>query len=364
MEEDRAIAGLREAVKISPDNVPLREHLADSLMALGRFSEAELEFSTALALSPESSRLKLGLALSSYQQSKYSQALVIAEDLIKSPLAPAGAFLLMARLFLNDGSALRAAEFYQKAIALDHSLVDAALAEQLSSGALPLAIENSATKRAEGDDSEPDCAADGFAGVEKPRVNFENVGGMEAVKEQIRMKIIYPITNAAIFAAYGKKIGGGILMYGPPGCGKTHLARATAGEINAAFISVGIADVLDMWIGSSERNLHELFEQARRMKPCVIFFDEVDALAASRSDMRTSSSRQIINQFLLEMDGLEDNNEGVLVLGATNAPWHLDSAFRRPGRFDRILFVPPPDAAARAEIFRILMKGKPIEANI
>jgi SpoVK/Ycf46/Vps4 family AAA+-type ATPase len=150
-------------------------------------------------------------------------------------------------------------------------------------------------------------------------------------------------------------------MYGPPGCGKTHLARATAGEISAAFISVGISDVLDMWIGSSERRLHELFEQARRNKPCVLFFDEVDALGASRSDMRHSGGRHLINQFLAELDGVDTSNDGVLILGATNAPWHLDAAFRRPGRFDRILFVPPPDASARAEILRVLCRGKPLD---
>jgi SpoVK/Ycf46/Vps4 family AAA+-type ATPase len=173
------------------------------------------------------------------------------------------------------------------------------------------------------------------------------------------MKIIHPLTHAELFKAYGKPIGGGILMYGPPGCGKTHLARATAGEISAGFLSVGLNDVLDMWIGSSERNLHALFEQARRTTPCVLFFDEVDALGASRADLRQSSGRQIINQFLAELDGVQSSNEGILVLAATNAPWHLDPAFRRPGRFDRIIFVPPPDTAARAAILRIHCRGKP-----
>ncbi len=145
----------------------------------------------------------------------------------------------------------------------------------------------------------------------------------------------------------------------PPGCGKTYLARATAGEISAGFLSIGISDVLDMWIGSRERNLPELFEQARANTPCVLFFDEVDALGGRRADMVGGSSRQIINQFLAEMDGVDRSNEGVLILAATNAPWHVDSAFRRPGRFDRVLFVPPPDRAARAEILRPHCQGKP-----
>ena len=184
---------------------------------------------------------------------------------------------------------------------------------------------------------------------------------MEKSKVEIRMKILHPLTHAEIYEAYGKPIGGGILMYGPPGCGKTHLARATAGEVKAGLIYIGIHDVLDMWIGNSERNLHELFEFARERKPCVLFFDEVDALGASRSDMRRSGNRQLINQFLAELDGFNASNDGLLILAATNAPWHLDPAFRRPGRFDRVLFVPPPDFEARAEILRILLQGKPLD---
>jgi SpoVK/Ycf46/Vps4 family AAA+-type ATPase len=195
--------------------------------------------------------------------------------------------------------------------------------------------------------------------VERPQVTFTQVGGMDQVKEEIRMKIIMPLEHPELFEAYGKRVGGGILMYGPPGCGKTFLARATAGEVHAGFLAVGISDVLDMWIGSSEKNLHELFEQGRRNAPCVLFFDEVDALGASRADMRHTAGRHLINQFLAELDGVQSANDGVLILAATNAPWHLDNAFRRPGRFDRILFVPPPDQPARASILKLMLTGKP-----
>ena len=197
--------------------------------------------------------------------------------------------------------------------------------------------------------------------MERPKVGFDDVGGMEAVKEQIRLKIIHPLQHPDLYKAYGKQIGGGILLYGPPGCGKTHLARATAGEIRANFMSIGINDVLDMWIGNSEKNLNSIFEQARRSAPCVLFFDEVDALGASRSDLRHSGGRQLVNQFLSELDGIDTSNDGLLILAATNAPWQMDSAFRRPGRFDRIIFVPPPDETARGEILRILCKNKPLD---
>jgi SpoVK/Ycf46/Vps4 family AAA+-type ATPase len=117
-----------------------------------------------------------------------------------------------------------------------------------------------------------------------------------------------------------------------------------------------------MWMGNSEKNLHNVFEIARQNTPCVLFFDEIDALGASRSDMKQSSGRHLINQFLQELDGIDGNNDGVLILGATNTPWHLDSAFRRPGRFDRIIFIPPPDVEARESILQLKLKNKPVES--
>ncbi len=203
-----------------------------------------------------------------------------------------------------------------------------------------------------------------LAELERPVISFDDVGGMEALKDEIRMKIIEPLKNPELYKAYGKKAGGGILMYGPPGCGKTFLAKATAGEAGLSFLSVGIHDILDMWIGNSERNLHELFEMARRNAPAILFFDEVDALGASRSDLRQSAGRHLVNQFLAEMDGTNGSNDGLLILAATNAPWHVDTAFRRPGRFDRVLFVPPPDQQAREQILSIKLEGKPVEEGV
>lgn len=303
--------------------------------------------------------MKLGLARAFFQQGKQSHALVILEDLVKDKKAPPRAFLLHAKILAGIGEIHQAVSEYKRAVELDHSLADAEFATRLGIGATEKESEVVDGKVRATWGEEEDAAPK--SEIERPKINFNDVGGMEKVKEEIRLKIIHPLTHADLFAAYGKPIGGGILMYGPPGCGKTYLARATAGEIKASFISVGINDVLDMWIGNSERNLHSLFEQARQNKPCVLFFDEVDALGASRSDMRQHAGRQLINQFLSEMDGVKSSNEGVLILAATNAPWHLDSAFRRPGRFDRVLFVPPPDAAARASVLRLQCKGKPME---
>lgn len=359
MADDSAIQALREALKHSPDNIPLRRHLADSLLKLGRADEAEAEFQELVRQQPGNQEQRVALANCFFQQGKYSAAMVIVEDLVAKRGTSASAYLLHARLLLQQGDIGFAVTEYKAAIAEDASVRDNDLAARLGISAEEQSEVVDGKLRAtwEGDDPAPKASD---SQVERPRIGFNDVGGMSALKEEIRMKIIYPLLHADMFKAYGKTIGGGILMYGPPGCGKTHLARATAGEIGAGFLSIGIHDVLDMWIGSSEKALHGLFQTARNNQPSVMFFDEVDALGASRSDMKTSAGRHLINQFLAELDGTEASNEGVLVLAATNAPWNLDSAFRRPGRFDRIIFVPPPDREGRAEVLRLLLTGKPV----
>jgi SpoVK/Ycf46/Vps4 family AAA+-type ATPase len=334
--------------------------LAETLLGFGRAVEAEEQFREALARDRENVELKLGLARAFHQQGKLSHAIVIVEEMIRQRDTPAAAYLLHSRLLLQQGDVEFAVTEYRRAVQEDESLRDDALATELGIDADESSevVDGKVRAAWEGDEGAQSSIANSF---ERPKINFTDVGGMVALKEEIRMKILYPMQHREMFAAYGKTIGGGILMYGPPGCGKTHIARATAGEIRAGFLCIGISDVLDMWLGNSEKKLHELFEHARRNQPCVLFFDEVDALGASRTDMKTSSSRHLVNQFLAELDGAKSSNEGVLVLAATNAPWHLDSAFRRPGRFDQILFVPPPDEPARADILRLQLAGKPVQ---
>lgn len=363
---DKQIESLREAIGLTPDNLPLRQLLGETLQQAGRFAEAEHELRQALQLAPNSARTRLALAETFYAANKTGEASVLVEDLLRGPERPARASLLHARLLLRDGDVASAREAYRRAIAQDPKLADPDLLERLGHGEPESKADESDPPPYE-DETPPERIRQlehGEPGpreieLERPDISFKDVGGMEKLKEEIRLKIIYPLTHRELFEAYGKKAGGGILLYGPPGCGKTYLARATAGEVRAFFLAVGIHDVVDMWLGQSEKNLHSIFEQARGHAPCVLFFDEVDALGASRTDMRQSAGRATINQFLSELDGVKGSNDGVLVLGATNAPWHLDPAFRRPGRFDRIIFVPPPDAIARTEILQILCRGKP-----
>ncbi|HEU4781304.1 MAG TPA: ATP-binding protein [Steroidobacteraceae bacterium] len=191
------------------------------------------------------------------------------------------------------------------------------------------------------------------------KTRFMHIAGMEDLKKSIRLQIIEPFLNPGMFAKFRKKAGGGILLYGPPGCGKTMLARAVANECNASFLSIGISEILTAWLGESERNLALMFEKARAQKPCVMFFDELDALAFARSKSSSDTSRKIVNEFLSQLDGFENANDQVLILAATNMPWDVDPAMKRPGRFARQVFVPPPDAVARARIIELALESVP-----
>ena len=192
-------------------------------------------------------------------------------------------------------------------------------------------------------------------------MTFADVGGLDEIKAQIEKRIILPFQKPSLFAKFKKKAGGGILLYGPPGCGKTLLARATAGQCKATFFNVAIEDVLDMYIGESERKLHALFEQGARDDAGG---DVLRRARGARRQARSTRARRRRRSWSASSSrrwtASRKNNAGVLILAATNVPWAIDPAFRRPGRFDRVLFVPPPDRAARASILQILLGGRPV----
>ena len=342
-----SIDNLISALKHSPENIPLRIYLANLLLKEKRYNEAEEHFQIVVSEDKNNFEGKFGLAQTYFHLSKYSPCIVILEELLEKEDNNEQYLLLISKAHLKENDIYLSREYYMKLIKINPSI---------QSHELDTVLRSSSNNN-----HQEEIDQDELKFIEKPNISFADVGGMENVKEENDLKIIKPLLHSDLYKAYGKKIGGGILLYGPPGCGKTYLARATAGEINANFISVGINDVLDMWSGNSEKNLHQIFETARKNTPCVLFFDEIDALGASRSDMKQSSGRHLINQFLSELDGIDSNNDGVLILGATNTPWHLDSAFRRPGRFDRIIFVSPPDEESIMTIFKINLENKPCE---
>ena len=348
------IKSLQEALQVSPDNIPLRLHLAEVLLREKLYAESAEQYREVLQRSYGNAKAKLGLAEAYFYQQKYSAAIIIFEELY--PDLPSDAMVFFVKCLIKEHSLQQAVEVYQRVIAMNPEFRDEEIDSQLRMPGGGMSADDGGDFD---DEMGMDNSRDYF--LEKPTINFSHVGGMARIKEEISMKIIQPLKNPDLYKAFGKKVGGGILLYGPPGCGKTYIAKATAGEIHAKFISIGLHDILDMWIGNSEKNLHGIFELARKNAPCVLFFDEVDAMGASRSDLRQSAMRHVINQFLAEMDGVDSDNEGVLILAATNAPWSVDAAFRRPGRFDRVIFVEPPDEQAREEIIRAMLKDKPVK---
>ncbi len=193
------------------------------------------------------------------------------------------------------------------------------------------------------------------------KITFQDVGGLAKIKREIKTSIIYPIERPDLYELYKKGIKSSILLYGPPGCGKTHIARATAGEVKANFYNIKITDVLSKWYGETDRNIRRVFDEARKNAPSVLFFDEIDGIAAHKSG--EYHEVRVLNALLAELDGFEDRGD-VMVLAATNSPWNIDPALMRPGRFDKLLFVPPPDFDARIEIFRIHLRGRPLSSDV
>ena len=318
------ISAIAAAVEATPDNVPLRLHLATLLLGADRPAEALEQCVVVLGRQPDS-----------------REALKMAAD---------AAF--------KTGDTVRAISYGRLLDALGASLLDGPDFIPSPAPSRAPTPETAVPLSAQDDDDESET---GGWEVERPLVTLSDVAGMEAVKRRLNLAFLAPMKNPDLRKLYGKSLRGGLLLYGPPGCGKTFIARATAGELGAKFLSVGLSDVLDMWIGNSEKNLHQIFETARANSPCVLFFDEIDALGHKRSQMRNNAGRNVVNQLLAEMDSVDGNNEGVFILAATNHPWDIDTGLRRPGRLDRTLLVLPPDAAARESVLHLHSADRPLE---
>ncbi|RZN13573.1 MAG: ATP-binding protein [Methanosarcinales archaeon] len=205
-----------------------------------------------------------------------------------------------------------------------------------------------------------------FILAEKPRIRFGDIAGLNEVKERIKEAIVYPFKYPDEYRYFGVKGGGGILLYGPPGCGKTMLAAAAAGECDAAFINLKISDIKDKYVGESEKKIKDVFNLARDQERAIIFFDEIDALAGERSGSQEGHERSLVNELLSQMDGLEakGTEKRYLVLAATNRPWDVDIALRRAGRFDTTVFIPHPDLPARKRLFEIGLTDKPCNVDV
>ena len=368
---DQTLKLLEKALQISPADWETRTHLVESYLAQAQAQKAAeiLRGAPKIPLIEPAQLLKAQVEL----EVAPSDAIVTLEGVLNHNKACAPAYLLLAKVYRKRGLRDEARRKYGAATVIDETLVDADLAAWIDGKEPGLAMPNIGGDAAVGGEEQAallsshaqeavslstDILTGSSPAEGTKHITFDDVGGMGSVIESIRMNIIYPFKNPEVFRKFNKRPGGGILLYGPPGCGKTHLARATAGECGAKFISIAITDILSKWIGESERHLHEIFEMARRQSPAVIFIDEIDAIGMNRSDAGAYQA-PIVNVLLTEMDGIQSSNESLMVLAATNVPWRVDNALRRPGRFDRVLFVPPPDTAARQAILNIHLRGLP-----
>lgn len=352
--DDATLQSLKDALAATPDNQRLRLVLVGALLDRG---DADGAFDLVRDIAADdlaSEEDRLAAARACLEAEEPERGLDFAAG--DSPEAG----ILRARCLLALEREAEGRDAYAEAVARNPTLEDRELRALLFANVAESEGRSGPRLRVISNDDTDADELDRVLEPAQPRATFADVGGLDAVKEQIRRKIILPYQKPSLFKSFKKRLGGGILMYGPPGCGKTLLARATAGECEAEFLNVAISDVLDMYIGESERKLHALFQRARTKTPSVLFFDELEALGGKRQYSREGTSSKLVSQFLSEMDGFAQDNKGVLVLGATNVPWAVDPAFRRPGRFDRVLFVPPPDRQARETILKLLLADRPL----
>ena len=404
------IDSLASIIEQRPEDHPLREHLAELLIAEGRGAEAVSHLAVILAVDPHNERVAalmrsaLGVpeapASSAPAASEAPEALSPAVDeptaadpepaapasdeveIVPAPEAPApsapasddadipaivtihpAAFPQTAEEGNDEGGAStgEAGDGQGDPASADDAdpeNFDWKNAEKQVGGPAPAFVKPGAVEGEVEVDEKPEGDAWAFENVTS---TLADVGGMQSVKDRLTMAFLAPLRNPEIRKLYGKSLNGGLLLYGPPGCGKTYIARALAGELGAAFMNIKISDVMARYFGESEANLHELFETARANAPVVFFLDEIDAIGMRRADMGYSGMRSVTNQLLMELDGIGSDNEGVFVLAATNTPWDVDPALRRPGRFDRSVAVLPPDGPARQAVLYHHLKSRPVD---
>lgn len=346
------IDSLTAVVAERPGDTPLRLHIAELLIADGRGADAVPHLGIVLASEPTNERATalmraaLGVPVSGHEAVAPSAAPALMVPTTAAHASPEPSVPTQA----TQSSSTKPTQESET------QCFDWRSAEEQVGGPASAFVNG-----AEPVYNEAPPAAEDVWDVETATSTLTDVGGMQDVKDRLTMAFLAPLRNPELRRLYGKSLKGGLMLYGPPGCGKTYIARALAGEIGASFINVTLTDILDQFIGNSEANLHSLFVTARRHAPVVLFLDEIDAIGQKRSQSTSAAWRGVTNQLLMEMDGIGADNEGLFILAATNTPWDVDPALRRPGRFDRSVAVLPPDAPARHSILYHYLKDRPME---
>ncbi len=346
-----------------------KEHFlnGNNLFDESKFNEAIEEFTKAISIDKEYASAYFNRALNYILIKDYNNAKkdinAVMELEPNSPDAP----LLMGDIAENNNDLLGARFWYEKALSINPNYVEAK--NRLESVDAMLHMDNNEKKgtvQVQEQKKEETVIEEGQikkVAFYKSTAKFDSVIGLEKIKKYMRDNVVLAIKNPELFKKYGKKLGVGLLLYGPPGVGKTFVINAVAGEAGANVIIAQINQIVDMYTGNTEKNLHAIFEQARGAAPCIIVFDEVDALGVKRGGGgggggESSSLRLAVNQFLVEMNGVESNPEGIFVMGTTNQPWDIDPALKRSGRFSDSLYIKPPNYKDRKELFKFYTKNK------
>ncbi len=347
---ERSISDYTKSADFDPNNPIIYNNRGDAYYRKQDFQSAVKDYDKAISLNANYLKAFYNRGLSYASLEEYDKAVIDFTKVIDLKSDFTEAWHLRGLAYEYAGNLDNAIKDYEKAIELNPEFTEA-----------KTHLDAVKTKKQAGGEGGTSTGAGDIKMLQKPKMTFNDVAGMDKMKEEIRESVVYPMINPELAKKYGKLGGGGIMMYGPPGCGKTYIVKAAAGECTSNFINAKLSDLLDMYVGNTEKNIHKVFELARKNVPCVLFFDEVDALGGRRDQQEGAQyMKMAINQLLYEMDGIEATNQNVLIIAATNAPWDVDPALRRSGRFGKAIYIPEPDLASRMAIVKMHAKKRPL----
>ena len=354
-------------------NPEAKEHwkAGNAFFEESKFADAIKEYDAAIGIDKKYADAYFNRALTERVMNNFSAARSDLEVVLKLQPSSADAPLLIGDMAEGNKDLIEAKRWYEKSLSNKPDYAEAKnrlerINSLISAEAAGVKVETGRLEMKEDNEERIEEGQIKKLSFYKSKVKFDSVIGLNKVKKFLQDNIILAIKEPALFKKYGKKLGVGLLLYGPPGVGKTHIVNAIAGEAQANVIIARINQIIDMYTGNTEKNLHAIFEQARKSTPCIIFFDELDALGVKRGGGgggseggESSAMRLAVNQFLVEMNGVESNPEGIYVIGATNQPWDIDPALKRSGRFGDSVYLSPPKYKDRKGLFEYYTRNKP-----